>query len=124
MAEPRTCSACGALIPHGAPAGQCIRCLLGFANEEAEKPLQAPAARGFGDFEFLNGGQEGGMGVVYRARQVSLKRIVALKMIRSGNFASANEVQRFHIEAEAAASLDHPNIVPIYEVGEHAGQRY
>ena len=78
----------------------------------------------FGDYELLKVLGEGGMGIVYKARQLSLNRPVAFKMIKASRFASADEVRRFQNEAEAVARLDHPNIVPIFEVGECEDQHY
>ncbi len=83
-----------------------------------------PPAELIGGFEIISELGRGGMGVVYQARQIRLKRLVALKMIRAGSYADDGELARFRLEAEAIARLQHPNIVQVYEVGEHGGQPF
>src|SRR5262249_19429393 len=87
-------------------------------REAATPPLS------FGDYELIQPNSRGGMGVAYKPRQKKRNRVVGLKMILSGNLASDEEVQRFYAEAEAAAQLDHPGIVPVFEVGQYEGQHF
>jgi serine/threonine protein kinase/tetratricopeptide (TPR) repeat protein len=127
----RLCRKCGAKIFSDAPRGLCTACALetalgilpdaapGFAD-----PRQRDLQGSLGDYELLEEIGRGGQGVVFRARQKSLNRTVALKIIGLGQWASKAHIRRFRLEAEAAASLDHPCIVPIYEVDERDGSCY
>ena len=125
--KPSTCADCGAPLSAGACPACAFQLLLhGVPPPEneavAKDEIEALAQQG--RYTLKRRLAAGGMGVVYEAEDHKLKRTVALKMIRGSTFANAAEVARFTIEAEAAAALDHPNIVPIYEIGQLEGQPF
>ena len=136
-AATKICDHCADKIFDDAPKGLCPACLIDtaidlFRTEDGEEvdPSQlshgncAQNLRELGDYELLEEIGRGAQGVVYRARQKSLNRIVALKIIGLGHWATKAHVKRFRLEAEAAARLDHPFIIPIHEIGESNGSCY
>jgi len=130
MSTAKLCPECGSEIPGTALFGLCEKCLIDLAAKpetnrtESIERMSGNTSRRFADYELGRQIGRGGMGVVYEAHQVSLNRQVALKMILDVHVDSQSVRRRFTIEAEAAAKLDHPNIVPIYEVGDLEAQPF
>jgi predicted Ser/Thr protein kinase len=124
LVHPTEDSTCAGATLHYGPAATEATAGRTLADSQTDDLSSGARVRYFGDYEVRGELGHGAMGVVYRARQLSLNRPVALKMIRAGVLAGSVELRRFQNEAEAVAQLDHPGIIPIHEVGEHAGQRY